>query len=178
MKTTEKSFGFWQVVGFLFVSAGGTLLHFVYEWCGKSTVAGLFSAVNESTWEHMKLFYFPWLVFAVFEAVLFKGKYVRFWCVKLCGILSGLLTIPVIYYTYNGTFGRSPDWFNITIFFIATAVAFFVEYRLIRSNKRCPLADKIALPLIILLGVAFMVLTFSPPQIPLFQDPVTKSYGK
>ncbi len=174
----KKGFAFWQAIGFLFVSAGGALLHFVYEWCGESTVVGLFSAVNESTWEHMKLFYFPWLIFAVFQAVLFKGKYDGFWCVKLCGLLLGLLTIPVLYYTYKGVFGVSVDWFNIAIFFIATAVAFWFECWLMRSDCKCRVSDKIALSMIVLLGVAFLVLTFSPPHIPLFQDPVTKSYGK
>lgn len=171
----KKGFAFWQVIGFLFVSAGGTLLHFVYEWCNNSTFAGLFSAVNESTWEHMKLFYFPWLFFAVFEAVLFKGQYDRFWCVKFFGLLAGLLAIPVIYYTYTGVFGVSVDWFNITIFFIATAIAFFVETRLLQSRRKCRISAKFALLIIIILGVAFWVLTFSPPQIPFFQDPVTKT---
>lgn len=173
----KKGVGAWKTIGFFFVSAGGTILHFVYEWCNETTFSGLFSAVNESIWEHMKLFYFPWLIFAIFEAAWLKGGCDGFWGVKLCGLLSGLVTIPVIYYTYTGIFGRSADWFNITIFFIATAVAFGLEYRLTRFGKKCFIPDKVTLPLIILLGVAFMVLTFSPPQIPLFQDPVTKGYG-
>ena len=37
----------------------GSLLHFVYGWSGGSVLAAGFSAVNESTWEHMKLLFFP-----------------------------------------------------------------------------------------------------------------------
>lgn len=178
MKVSKNGFGLRAAVGFLFVSVTGTILHFVYDWCGQSTLAGLFSAVNESTWEHMKLFYFPFLAFSVIEAVLLKRKSNGFWCVKLCGLLAGLLTIPLLYYTYTGIFGRSVDWFNITIFFIAAAVAFWVEYRLNKSDKKCFIPDKIALTLMLILGVVFMVLTFSPPKIPLFCDPVTKTYGR
>ena len=37
----------------------GSLLHFVYGWSGSNVFAAGFSAVNESTWEHMKLLFFP-----------------------------------------------------------------------------------------------------------------------
>ena len=40
---------FWELGGFLFTGALGTLLHFVYEWSGGSALAAWFSAVNEST---------------------------------------------------------------------------------------------------------------------------------
>ena len=40
---------------FIFISVLGVLLHFTYEWSGDNAVVGLFSAVNESTWEHLKL---------------------------------------------------------------------------------------------------------------------------
>ena len=39
---------------FIFISVLGVLLHFTYEWSGDNAVVGLFSAVNESTWEHLK----------------------------------------------------------------------------------------------------------------------------
>lgn len=42
---------------FIFISVLGVLLHFTYEWAGDNAVVGLFSAVNESTWEHLKLLF-------------------------------------------------------------------------------------------------------------------------
>ena len=47
---------------FIFISVLGVLLHFTYEWSGDNAVVGLFSAVNESTWEHLKLLFFPFLL--------------------------------------------------------------------------------------------------------------------
>lgn len=49
----------WEVAGLFVVIAAGNLLHFVYEWSGESPVAAVFSGVNESTWEHMKLLAVP-----------------------------------------------------------------------------------------------------------------------
>ena len=43
----------WELIGFAFTGAVGTLLHFVYEWTGGNPLIAAFCAVNESTWEHM-----------------------------------------------------------------------------------------------------------------------------
>ena len=51
----RKSISHWQIVGFLFTSIFGTFLHFLFDLSGQSVIAALFSAVNESIWEHMKL---------------------------------------------------------------------------------------------------------------------------
>lgn len=57
----------WQLVGFLFTGILGTFLHFLFDITGQAMVAGLFSAVNESIWEHMKLLFYPMLLFVVME---------------------------------------------------------------------------------------------------------------
>jgi hypothetical protein len=44
-----------EVVGFLFVVIFGSLLHFTFEFSHYSKLVAYFSAVNESTWEHLKL---------------------------------------------------------------------------------------------------------------------------
>ncbi len=92
MKLSAKA---WQVMGFLFTAIAGTLLHFLYDWSGQSLLIAPFSAVNESIWEHMKLLFFPMLLFAAAESRFISGKYPNFWCAKLLGIAAGLLLIPV-----------------------------------------------------------------------------------
>ena len=53
----KQSIPSWQIGGFVFEGALGTLLHFVFDWSGGNVAAALFSAVNESIWEHMKLLF-------------------------------------------------------------------------------------------------------------------------
>ena len=172
----KKDFSLWRFAGFALVSLGGTLLHFLYDWTGKSILAAPFSGVNESTWEHMKLLYFPLLLFALVQRRFFSA-FDSFWCVKLLGTLLGLILIPVLFYTYNGAFGRSPDWLNITFFFISTAAVFLVETYLFRQNAlRCRFS-KLAPGLLCLIGLLFVIFTFLPPKLPLFRDPVTGTYG-
>lgn len=170
----KKNISLWQLGGFAFAAAGGTLLHFLYEWSGQRLWAAPFSGVNESTWEHMKLLFVPLFVFALLQRRFWREE--NFWCVKLAGILTGLTLIPLLFYTYNGAIGKSPDWLNIALFFVAAAGAFFVEARLFRAHSRCRL-PRLAFGLICLIGVLFVVFTFFPPHLPLFRDPLTGAYG-
>ena len=172
----KQNIKLWQVCGFAFSSLLGTLLHFLYEWTNKSILFAPFSGVNESTWEHMKLLYFPLLIFALIQRKYFKD-YTNFWCAKLIGILSGLTAIPILFYTYNGAFGKSPDWFNITIFFISAAIAFILETKIMKKGNSDGRHPSIAFCIICFIGILFVIFTFRVPQIPLFQDPVTGRYG-
>lgn len=172
----KKSLSFWQFAGFVFTGVFGTLLHSLYDLTD-STFSALFSAVNESTWEHMKLLFFSMLIFAIFQSRYFAKDYDNFWCAKLIGILVGLAVIPIIYYTYTGALGVSADWFNILIFFIAAAVSYIVETQLIKRDKCFGISSILAIIILCVITLLFFVFTFAPPKIPLFQDPITKLYG-
>ncbi len=173
----KKSIPLWQFGGFVFTVAVGTILHFLYGWTGQNIAVAHFSAVNESTFEHMKILFFPALLFAVIQSRYFKREYENFWCVKTAGILTATLLVPVLFYTLGGAFGSTPDWVNIAIFFISAGVGFWIESKLFQKGSRlCKLA-KAAVVLLILAAVCFVLFTFIPPHIPLFLDPLTNTYG-
>ena len=168
----KRSVGLWQFFGFAVVSLLGTVLHFLYEWLGEPLWVAPFSGVNESTWEHMKLLFFPMLIFAVFQSFFFR-EYGGFWCIKLRGILSGLFSIPILFYTYNGAIEKSPDWLNIVIFFISVAISFCYETKLFRSGKVKCKSTKLAITVLIVVITLFVTFTFYPPSLGIFRDPVT-----
>lgn len=173
----KKSIPYWQVVGFVFTAVLGTLLHFLFDLTNQSVVAALFSAVNESIWEHMKLLFYPMFFFALLEYHFWGKKHQKFWCIKLVGVLFALVLVPASYYTYTGILGVSADWFNVTIFFIAAGAAFWLETKLFQKEHSCPLPSGVAFVLLCLIAVVFTVLTFAPPHIPFFRDPITGTYG-
>lgn len=167
-----------QLIAFLFTALAGTLLHFLFDWTGQRPLIGAVSAVNESVWEHMKLLYFPMLIAAVVQRPFFDGQRRSFWCIKLTGIITGLALIPALYYTYTGALGIHLTWLDISIFYIAAAAAYLLESKLLRSEHRRPCPFELpALLLVISLAFAFLFLTFYPPHLPIFQDPVTLNYG-
>lgn len=173
----KRSLLFWQWLGFLFTGIAGVLLHFLFDWTGQSVLVAPFAPVNESIWEHGKLLFFPMLLFAVIQSHFLRKDYPGFWCAKRIGILLSVLLIPILYYTLTGIFGPLPAVFNIVLFYVVTAVSYFTETQLLKQgNLPCP-SPKRAVGCLVLLAVLFGILTFSPPRLPLFQDPVTYTYG-
>ena len=166
----------WQAAGFALVTFGGTIAHFLYDWTGKNILISPFSGVNESTWEHMKLLFWPLLLFALVQRLFFRDPE-NYWCVKLAEILLGLSLIPMLFYTYNGVFGQSADWINITIFYICALLVFLFEWWAFQYDRLPCKHPQLAFAAICLIGVLFVVFTFVPPQIPLFRDPLTGTYG-
>lgn len=172
----KRSIGLWQLMGFAVTCFVGTVLHFLYDWLGETVWVAPFSGVNESTWEHMKLLFWPMLLFAAVQRVFIRDR-ADFWCVKLRGVLRGLVMIPVLFYTYNGAIGRSPDWINITIFFIAAALAYLREMRLFRTETLLCRSSKSAVAVLLVLALLFVMFTFAAPGIGIFRDPLTGGYG-
>ncbi len=166
----------WQLIGFATVSILGVILHFLFDLT-HLTYTALFSAVNESTWEHMKLIFFPMFLFAVVQYIFMGKEYNAFWCIKLRGTLLGLILIPALFYTTRGVFGPTPDWVNIAIFFLSAGLALLYETKhFIKGDSICksPQSSLIAFCVI---AAAFAIFTFNPPQIPLFQDPTNGGFG-
>ena len=172
----KRSVFLWEIFGFAFTALLGTILHFLYEWLGEAAFIAPFSGVNESTWEHMKLLFWPMLIYAVAQSFIFEG-YKNFWCVKLRGMLLGLFTIPLIFYLYNGVIGESPDFVNIAIFFVSAAVAYLYEVRLFAADALKECSKRRAVIAICAIAFLFVLFTFKAPEIAIFRDPITGAYG-
>ena len=172
----KRSIGLSQLLGFGVTALVGTLLHFLYDWLGEAVWVAPFSSVNESTWEHMKLLFWPAFIFAIVQSFFFKD-YNDFWCVKLRGTLLGLTLIPVLFYTYNGVIGKSPDWVNIAIFFISAAALYLYENRLFATDSVVCRRPKLAIALLCVIALLFVVFTFKAPELGVFKDPLTGTYG-
>ena len=124
----------------------------------------------------MKLLFWPMLIYAVIESFLFKERE-DFWCVKLRGILLGLILIPVLFYIYNGAIGKSPDWINIAIFFISAGIAYIYETRLFEENKLKCHSKKAAIGIVLVIAFLFVLFTFRTPEIGIFKDPLSGDFG-
>ena len=85
------------ISGFLFTSVLGTLSHFFYEWSGDSTFIGLVCPISESAWEHMKLLFFPALLYCFLFKLIYKNAVPNVSLPLLSGILTGTTLIPVFF---------------------------------------------------------------------------------
>ncbi len=167
---------------FLLLCAGtilaGTLLHFVYEWSGNMAWVGTFSAVNESTFEHLKLLITPLLLFGIIGFIRHRSHFQNIFPALLFAILTGTLTITAFFYTYTGIIGTNFMVLDIFSFILGTFVSYFVIFRTIASDRFTSTVWNVFSVIAILVIAASMVFfTFYPPQIALFKDPLTKTFG-
>lgn len=172
----KRTVWLWKLSGFAFTSLFGTLLHFAYEWLGEPVWCAPFSGVNESTFEHMKLLFWPIFVYAIIESIFFKG-YNSFWCVKLRATLLGLSLIPLIFYTYNGVIGRSSDFVNISIFFVAAAAVYIYENKHQEDGAADCKSPLLAFVSMCVIALLFTLFTFFTPHLAIFRDPISGAYG-
>ena len=84
--------------------------------------------------------------------------------------------IPVIFYTYT-IFIEHNLTIDVLSFMFAIIVGKLVSYKIFTLKKLSKNLKLISIVALIILGFAFVVFTFYPPQIPLFQDPITGEYG-
>lgn len=174
----RRRLALWELAGFLFTGAAGTLLHFLYRWSGGSVFAAAFSAVNESTWEHMKLLFVPLFLFSVVQVCVMGKNYPNFLAVRTVSTLTGLALIPVLFYTYTGVLGFHVMWADIAVFFLAALGAFALDFRLLGRGRFTSLWQQI-LGLAVLWALAFLFVwcTFRPPHLALWRDMAAGIYG-
>lgn len=166
-----------ELIGFIFVSVLGTLCHFIFEWSGYNRIIGMVVPVNESTWEHLKLLFFPYLIWSVIQYVITKEKAGIIFS-KAIGAIIGMTAIVSFYYTYTGIIGRNIEWLNILSFFIGVLAAFICDYILMRTEKFTSVFyDCVGTGIFIAFIILFFLFTTAPPFIPLFKDPINFSYG-
>lgn len=165
----------YQIFSSIFVCILGTVLHFTYDLSGGNSIIALFSAVNESVWEHLKLLFFPMLITTII-GYFYIGKNVpNFLCSKTIGIITSILFTVIFFYTYSGILGKNIAIIDISSFFVATILGEYIAYRLMNSTLKCN--KKIAIIVLIMMGICFITFTNSAPKIGIFKDPITGQYG-
>lgn len=174
MTNKSKIFKF-KIFSIILVFIVGTLLHFTFDWSNENVFIGSFSAVNESTWEHLKLLFFPMLITTIIGYFYLGKSTPSFLCARVYAIVSSILFTVVFFYTYTGILGTNIAILNIASFYIATLIGEYISYRLMLSKFNCN--TKKALILLSILLFLFVLFTYFPPKIMLFKDPISGTYG-
>ena len=125
----------WQIITVIICIILGILLHFTYEWSGENMLVGLFSAVNESTWEHLKLIYYPTIFMAIIGYFIIGKRTTNYWTAQTVGIITAIIFTIVFFYTYTGVIGTNFAWLNITTFVVAFILGGLVTYKILTSRK-------------------------------------------
>jgi hypothetical protein len=148
----------------------GSLFHFIYDWSNESPGVAWLGAINESIWEHMKLLYWPFIIMTIilFFLVL-EGEVLLS---RSIGLVTGLATIPVLFYLYTlGNIDNSILAVDILIFVISIALAELVSWSLSKKIVKTVTTMLFGAIISITLGVLFITFSYEPPDIFLWEEP-------
>lgn len=165
----------WEIWGAVISIIFGSLLHFVFKWSGGSHTVALFGAVNESTWEHLKLAFWPTFFFAVVEWFVFGRKIRNFCWANFVKLFFMPIIIILLFYSWLAIFPDNFIW-DISIFIVAVITGYYSSYCIIKSEKT--FGPEVLWTILVLVGLMkFSIFTYFPPHIFLMHDPVKGGYG-
>ena len=166
-----------SITGVPVIYAIATLLHFFYDLTNGSVLAILFSAVNESVWEHIKIFSVGFILWSVIELLWAKPPFRKFVTAKTLSLYFLSLSIIVFFYSYTTITGEPILLIDLISSAVFVALSQYISYRLTVSDNNISDYFLVTVMLLMLYFVMFFSFTLFPPKIDLFKDPVTGMYG-
>ena len=164
------------IISIIVISALGTLFHFLYDISSHNKIMGLFSAVNESTWEHIKIALTPTLLWSIVDGYLF-GSNPNYFIAKFISILIIIVLIPVLFYGYKIFTKKDLFILNILIFYISIIASQYAFYYIINMNEINFIFRYLSCIGIFILFGGYMIHTLMPAKNLIFKDPITSKYG-
>lgn len=164
----------YQIFSAIFVAVLGTLLHFTYQISGENNIVAIFSAINESTWEHLKLLFFPMLISTIIGYFYIGKDIANYICSKAMGIIISMLFTVVFFYTYSGIIGKNIAFLDISSFFVSVILGEFVSYLLMVNKFKCN--NIVLFAVLTIIFISFIVFTYNTPKLGIFKDPLTGKY--
>lgn len=167
----------WELFGVVFISLIGSLLHFTYEWSGEYKPLALISAVNESTWEHLKIAFWPALIYSIIEYIPLANITNNYIIAKAACLVAIPVLITIMFYTYTSLLGRNYLVIDILIFILAIFLGQMISFKILTMPQLPHIYTFLGMLVIVILIMMFSLFTFFPPKHLIFKDPVKGGYG-
>lgn len=164
------------IIGIIFISALGTLLHFTYDFSKHNKIIALFSAVNESTWEHTKMALTPTFLWSLYDIFVYFPN-PNYFSAKLVGLLVIIIIIPLMFYGHKFIFKKSILIINIATFYIAVISSQISMKWILSLESFGYTINASSVILIMCLFGLYLLTTLMPINNFLFTDPITKKIG-
>lgn len=146
----------------------GSLLHFTWAWSGRSAVVAVFSATSESTWEHLKLAFWPALAISPIQRALYGP--LPGWppAVAIRCLLPSCLIVALAH-GYRAITGGHALGVDLAIFAVAILAGELLGHAALTHafGRKSRIG---AYGLLVLSTVFFATLTFGPPDFFLFRE--------
>ncbi len=149
-------------------------LHFAYEWSGENYFVGLVSPVSESIWEHLKMIYWPTLLWWIIGYAVYgkkKSLSMKKWFQAMAiSIIFGMLIIVLWYYMWSGAIGIEATWVNFSSM-ISVVIGQLLAMHVYRVAVPRWIYFGSGTLIVIVLAVMTVSFTYYPPDLPIFIAP-------
>lgn len=172
-----KFFSKESLVEILVTSILGTILHFTFEFSGKNILVALFSAVNESVWEHIKIAVWAIYIVSLVKMAVKENRECNLWSSLFYKVISITIIIPLLYYTYKAIFIVENLIIDIVIFYIAIIISRLVEVIVQNKFKISAKVEDVYKYLNLGVMLLFVIFTFIPPKLDIFKDKINNTFG-
>ena len=166
-----------EIISGAVVFAIASLLHFLYDITSGSTLGALFGAVNESVWEHLKIFALAYLGWAIIELLWARPPLRQFIWGKAQGVYVLCVGIAAFFYLYTPLTGKPILPLDLLSGLVFSFLAGFASYKITTMRENRGQNFYVGLMMIFLLMIMILCFTFYPPKSPIFKDYVTGLYG-
>ena len=166
---------FWMTVPLFLI---GSALHFTYNFSKHNKKIAIFSSVNESFWEHIKIAFWPVFLLYFVEFIISGYKISSFIPSKTIALYTIPISMIAIVFSYKHFTKKNILWIDITSFFMSIVIAQLVSILMLNQLLASTLTIVISAIFLIFLLLAFIMFTKHPPKEPdFFKDPITSKYG-
>jgi hypothetical protein len=172
---SNKQILIWEIIGVCVIIIAGGPLHSLFEQSGYWPPVALIAAVNESIWEHLKMSFWPGLLFAGFQ-YLFVGKRIpNYGFGKLVGLIVTAILSAASFIVYlaieraSGNFAPN-DLVTISSSMLSVCLGQAACYRVLTAASMPTIVARFSSLGYLLLILAFSSFTYFPPKLYLFEQ--------
>ena len=164
----------WEIATFFVVMIGASALHFAFELSNFYEPLAVVASVNESTFEHLKLFFWPMLIMAFVEHAFIKGRVNNYWWGKAMALIATPIAIIISFYFYLGIAlpltGSGYLALDIGTGAFGVLVGNIVAYRILTAPEKGVAYRTAGLIIIPILALIMALVAFYPPEFFLFEN--------
>lgn len=159
-----------ELKGAIFIIILGAFLNFAYELSGNNLLVGLFSAVNESVWEHLKLSFVPGFLWLFIQKYFYRLSEPNLYVARAVALFVALVLIVLLFYGYLIFLEKPFLPLDILIFFVSVLTAQHISYKILSSEKDYSAFKLIAISAILIMLGAFVIFTFDASDLSIFRE--------
>ena len=164
----------WAFIGIFFINILGGALHFAYELSNYSKPVAFFASVNESTWEHLKFYFWSGLLWSFIQYTYVRKDTDNFWFAQSIGLFVTPLIICLTFYAYLGVAlpmnGKGTLPADIGTGVLGVIVGAIFASKIMQMPKIKPSTTWIGIGLLVVMIAMFSLFTYFPPEMFIFED--------